>query len=157
MVDPPIHWHSVTFGKSWIHTNTNGIKWLSLWRNWWWFQGIKYPHCSILESVSRSRCVSSVRPEEGEFAAGLCDLADLHLKMSLRGKQLCMGGLVKWLQTQSIAPISLFYLLEAAMIETSVCKTVRNVGYSVYYLKFWRAVGVKGWKNSNDIWKVDEN
>ena len=62
-----------------------------------------------------------------------------------------MGGLVKWLQTQSI--ISLFPLSE----KTSFWKTVRNVGHYLYYLKFWRAVGVKGWKNSNDIWKVDEN
>ena len=42
-----------------------------------------------------SNVPDGVRPEEGELAAGLCDMADLHLKMSLKGKQLCMGGLVK--------------------------------------------------------------
>ena len=34
-----------------------------------------------------------VGPEEGKLAAGLCDLADLGLKMSLKGKQLSSANI----------------------------------------------------------------
>ena len=57
-----------------------------------------------------SRVPDGVRLEEGELAAGLCDLADLGLKMSLKGKHLCMDGLVKLLQTQSIICMYVFAL-----------------------------------------------